>query len=61
MMEGTGSVQIMMDPDPKGPKTYGPDPQHRFKSRYTTNLMYFFIRVNSGTVPTLILKEKILF
>jgi hypothetical protein len=22
-MEGSGSVQIMMDPDPGGPKTYG--------------------------------------
>jgi hypothetical protein len=23
MMEGFGSVQIIMDPDPGGPKTYG--------------------------------------
>ncbi len=34
MMEGPGTVQILMtDPDPGGPKTYGtdpmgPDPQH---------------------------------
>jgi hypothetical protein len=23
MMEGSGSVQLMMDPDPEGPKPYG--------------------------------------
>ncbi len=27
-MEGSGSVKIMMDTDPGGPKTYGPTDPH---------------------------------
>jgi hypothetical protein len=29
MMERSGSLQIMADPDPGGPKNTDPDPQHR--------------------------------
>ncbi len=37
MMEGSGSGQIMMDPDPGGPKTYGSE-----SATLLTNIRFCF-------------------
>jgi hypothetical protein len=63
MMEGSGAIQIIPDPDPGGPKTYGSG-STALLNRFDTELIVFFawflhyIFYNSHKIESITVKYR---